>query len=118
MLNDHLTRKGLLSESGVVQDLQSILSHVLNDEDQKVKEYYPDTLPIDHSSSVCENKEPNAGSDAVRYRAEFVPFLSEHAPSQTAAGLHDLGTPACRDSYTSSLPITLTRSASPSPLPP
>ena len=44
MLNDHLTRKGLLSESGVVQDLQSILSHVLNDEDQKVKDYYPDTL--------------------------------------------------------------------------
>ena len=56
MLNDHLTRKGLLSESGVVQDLQSILSHVMNDEDQKVKDYYPDTLPIDNSSSFFEKR--------------------------------------------------------------
>ena len=43
----------------VVQDLQSILSHVLNDEDQKVKDSFPDTLPEDRSpiSSVCFNKQ-------------------------------------------------------------
>lgn len=56
MLNDHLTRMDCFSDYSVVQDLQSILSHVMNDEDQKVKDYYPDTLPIDHSSPVCEQR--------------------------------------------------------------
>ena len=33
----------------VVQDLQSILSHVLNDADQKIKDSYTDTLACDRS---------------------------------------------------------------------
>ena len=33
----------------VVQDLQSILSHVLNDDDQKVKDSYADTPFADRS---------------------------------------------------------------------
>lgn len=32
-----------------MQELQSILSHVLNDEDAKIKNSFPDTLPGDRS---------------------------------------------------------------------
>lgn len=48
--------------SCLVQDLQSILSHVLNDADQKIKDSYEDTLPTDRSPNE-EDETPASEED-------------------------------------------------------
>ena len=45
--------------SSVVQDLQSILSHVLNDADQKIKDSYADTLACDRSPNEEDETLPS-----------------------------------------------------------
>ena len=51
ILHDKLTCMELIDLiDWIVQDLQSILSHVLNDDDQKVKDSYADTLNSDRST--------------------------------------------------------------------